>query len=152
MKSNEYAQTVMNVRPWFTGYGKKYRGIYPDCYNGMVVIECDIDAVHRIEDHSSVIASPDVYLYDLTNIKAVRRGLSEFYEDVDCTRPLTKGPAHCQIVYKIEEEDDCGDDCFGYTKQKVVLFSASASKCANLLLGRQDFVFTKDKVEGMDIQ
>ena len=98
--------------------------------NGSIVAECEVkeafkyDFIHQSGDLSNFYIrdqrtermkdclsnddlfaygkGKDLYAYHLENVNPVELRLSDFYEDEDCTKPLTKAPESYRFAYRKE--------------------------------------------------
>ena len=183
--------------PRYFSDNKDYKNDNPKL-NGSIVAECDCkeafkyDFIHQSGDLSNFYIrdqrtermkdclsnddlfaygkGKDLYAYHLENVNPVELHLSDFYEDEDCTKPLTKAPQSYRFAYRrhdcTDEEArminyDCdsdkeGPECFQdfygwYYVEKCLIFSDHAEYCAKILNGEKDLEARKTRIaEGVE--
>ena len=181
--------------PRYFSDNKDYKNDNPKL-NGSIVVECDVkeafkyDFVHRSGDSSNFyirdqrtermkdcLSNDDLfdygkgkplYAYHLENVNPVELHLSDFYEDEDCTKPLTKAPQSYRFAYRRhdctdeearminkwsdQEGHECFQDVYGwYYVEKCLIFSDHAQYCAKMLNGEKDLDVRKTRIaEGVE--
>jgi hypothetical protein len=159
--------------------------------NGSIVAECDVKEAFFLKDFDGVkyaenpimhehetlghrhcltekeLASygkgKDLYAYHLENVNPVELHLSDFYEDEDCTKPLTKAPQSYRFAYRRhnctdeearminkwsdQEGHECFQDVYGwYYVEKCLIFSDHPEYCAKILNGEKDLEARKTRI------
>ena len=118
------------------------------------------DAHEFLDNYSQ---GKDLYAYHLENVNPVELHLSDFYEDEDCTKPLTKAPQSYRFAYRRhdcadeearminkwsdQEGHECFQDVYGwYYVEKCLIFSDHAQYCAKILNGEKDLEVRKTRI------
>jgi hypothetical protein len=159
--------------------------------NGSIVAECEVkeafkyDFVHRSGDSSNFYIrdqrtermkdclsnddlfdygkGKDLYAYHLEHVNPIELHLSDFYEDEDCTKPLTKAPQSYRFAYhrhdctdeealminkwSDQEGHECFQDVYGwYYVEKCLIFSDHPEYCAKILNGEKDLEVRKTRI------
>ena len=182
--------------PRYFSDNKDYKNDNPKL-NGSIVAECDVKEAFFLKDFDGVkyaenpimhehenlghrhcltekeLASygkgKDLYAYHLENVSPVELKLSDFYEDEDCTKPLTKAPQSYRFAYRrhdctdeearminydcdSKEGHECFQDFYGwYYVEKCLIFSDHAQYCAKILNGEKDLEVRKTRIaEGVE--
>jgi hypothetical protein len=177
--------------PRYFSDNKDYKNDNPKL-NGSIVAECEVkeafkyDFVHRSGDSSNFyirdqrtermkdcLSNDDLfdygkgkplYAYHLENVRPVELKLSDFYEDEDCTKPLTKAPQSYRFAYRrhdctdeearminydcySKEGHECFQDFYGwYYVEKCLILSDHAQYCAKILNGEKDLEVRKTRI------
>jgi hypothetical protein len=109
----------------------------------------------------------DLYAYHLEHVKPIELHLSDFYEDEDCTKPLTKAPQSYRFAYfrkfgiilntqleEMKKDESIVDICTdngerpsdSYYVQRVLIFSDHPEYCAKILNGEKDLEARKTRI------